>query len=215
MSALAFLCCKSNPDTAQNQRMLDCYVRILESEGQVLAQGTLKNTTATTPLPIEVPGGLRYQGGPMKVIGGKGLTYQTEFDGEYRPDHTFSWDDRDGTRHTFAPQMSRLSRWGFGSNTLTLGKPATFTWEGPALDRGETLVFMWENPKTNQAQPMEIYGGPAESKIEFPAAKLAELTPGTWTLYLVRRKLTKADANGVPAQATLEFYSQTDTLVVK
>lgn len=201
----------------QPTRLLDCYVRILETEGNVLAEATLKESQpGANPKPVEVPGGLRYQGSPMDVRPQQGLTYRTEFAGVYRPDHTFSWDDEQKKRHTFTATMGNVSNYSFGSNTLTLGQPATCRWEGEPLQAGETLVFFWENLTKNQAVPMEIYGGNGQPEINFPAAQLSsKLSPGKWALYLVRKRLVKANAGGTPCQAILEFYSQTDTLTIQ
>jgi hypothetical protein len=216
LSNLATFGCKNSPSNPQNTLRMECYVRVLESEEQITAQATLRDQATTNKTPKEIKGGIRYQGSPMDIVPGAGLSYIKDFAGTYRPDHAFSWDTEDGTkRHTLSLEMHDMKGFGFGSSTLQRNKPATFRWESAPLERGEALVFMWEKSDRSAAQPMEIYNSNSKPEIEFPASKLSELAPGTWTLYIVRKRLIKADANGIPAQAVLEFYSQTDTLVIK
>jgi len=38
---------------------------------------------------------------------------------------------------------------------------------------------------------------------------MKELSPGTWSLYVVRKKLVKFSQDGIDAQAIMEFYSNT------
>ena len=88
-------------------------------------------------------------------------------------------------------------------------------WEGAPLGKGETMVFLWENTKLRKTIPMEIIHTSGETAIEFPAAKIAQLDPGEWTYYLVRKKLTKSDANGVAASGIIEYYTKSDTVQVQ
>jgi hypothetical protein len=202
---------KSQPDI---QRQLKCYVRILETEGEVLAEATMQQSDATKPVmqPVEVAGGIRYQGTGMGIKPQYGLTYRSQFKGRYSPEHVFSWDDAKGNRYTFKTNMFDVNKYTFGKKTLSRKQRAVLSWEGQPINTGESLVLLWENQKENLTVPMEIYGAQPTPGIEFPAAKIAELNPGTWTLYLVRKRLIKENINGVPAEAILEFYSQTDTL---
>ena len=73
---------------------------------------------------------------------------------------------------------------------------------------------MWENPKENLTVPMEFIVQGALSVADLPAAKMKELSPGTWTLYVVRKKLVKFSEDSFDAQAILEFYSKTDTIQI-
>jgi hypothetical protein len=43
---------------------------------------------------------------------------------------------------------------------------------------------------------------------------LSELTPGKWTLYLVRKKLTKSVANGYQTSGIMEYYTRSVEVTV-
>lgn len=207
--------------TPPNQLSLDCYIRVLESEGRIRAEATMLSipskgqpAAGSSALPVEIPGGIRYQGSPMTTIPTSGLTYFKDFPGTYVPEHIFSWDDSEKKRHTFTLKMNQITNFTFGSKTIPLSQPARFTWEGGSMEKGETLVLMWENQKENLTVPMELIVQGQLPQIDFPVAKLKDLSPGTWTLYIVRKKLVKTDVSGVASKAILEFYSKTDTLTL-
>ena len=97
----------------------------------------------------------------------------------------------------------------FEPSVLSASKSAALTWEGPGLERGEALTLIWENVKDNLTVSMDMYVQGQYPRIDFPAAKMKELSPGQWTVYIVRKKLVKADISGIAAQAVAEFYSKT------
>jgi hypothetical protein len=221
--ALTILCvwgCKSD-QTNKDQRSLTCYIRVLEAERRIRAEASMTTVGQggtvvkdTSIHAVEIPNGINYQGVPMTLIPNEGLTYFKDYPGEFKTDHQFTWQNAAGEGVTFPIKMNNIKNFTFGSKTLSVSKPATFTWEPSGLERGEAMVLMWENPEAHLTVPMELYIQGSNPKIEFPAAKLKELTPGTWTLYVVRKKLTKAQIGPVIAQAVTEFYSKTDTLTI-
>lgn len=212
LTALAFSACKTADKPKKYS--FDCYVRFLETEGLLRAEATLREGDVN-PQPVEVPGGIAYQRKQMTLRQAPGFTYKTETAGGFELKNAFSWKDEKGASHEFEMQLSPVTGFGFGSKTISRRKPAAFRWEGAPLAKGEVMVFLWENAALGKTVPMEIYNTGGAPAIDFPAAQLAKLDPGRWTLYLVRKKLTKSDANGVPASGIIEYYTKTDTIEVK
>lgn len=210
LTAMACSACQSsNPEP---KRTLECYVRFLETEGAIHAEATLREGD-TLQQPVEVPGGFSYQGKAMKLRSLPAITYVDDHGGGFDLKHRFDWKDAKNQEHTFEMEMSPISEFGFGAPAISRSKPQTFRWKGAPLDKGEALVFMWENSALGQTVPMNVINS-TQSQVDFPAAKLAELAPGQWTLYLVRKKLTKADAGGVAASGIIEYYTRTDSIEV-
>jgi hypothetical protein len=220
LTILGIHACKPADNSAKEKRSLDCYVRVLEAEGRIYATATMSTVGMSGAIkdssvhPVEVPGGMMYQGAAMNLIPNKGMTYTKDFPGKYQPAHEFSWEGPNKERISFPVRMNAVKNFGFGTEKLSRSKTASFTWEPNGLEKGEALVLLWENAKENLTVPMELYIQGANPRIEFPAAKLQELVPGTWTYYIVRKKLEKAVIGPVNAQAVLEFYSKTDTITV-
>ncbi|MEO6760698.1 MAG: hypothetical protein ABIO24_14665 [Saprospiraceae bacterium] len=211
--ALAFTHC-AGPATAPT-RNLECYVRFDAARQQVQADATLHRGTDPQAAPIEMPGGLLYQATEMRILPVQGLSYRRTYAASYVPEHAFSWTDEKGQRQRAVFTMAAIPTFSFGDQPLSRDKTATLRWEGGALEKGEGLVLMWEKKARNETVPMEIIRSSGEPFIEFPAAKIAELAPGEWTLYVVRKRLAKTEVGGMPVQAVLEYYSKSDTIEVK
>lgn len=207
-----------SPGPKKKSQTVDCYVRYLVPEAQLHAELTLREGPPgqAAQNPAAVPGGIRYQGVLMNELSGsEGASYRLDRSGGYNPQHVFSWTDDLKKAQQFRMELSPITAFSFGSATLSRQSPATFTWEGAPLEKGEVLVFLWETVDRLNTVPMEVIATPGQQRIEFPAAKLAELKPGVWTLYLVRKKLTKADVEGVKMTGIAEFYSRVDTLTIR
>lgn len=208
-------CTEDNPKQKQS---LECYVRYLVPEGQLRAEATLRVSTDTTqiPKPVATPGGFQYQDVIMHEVQSRGTAYVAERVGGYSPKHQFTWQDDKGVQHRFDMEMAPVTAFAFDQGaTLQRNKPAVFTWQGAPLEKGEALVYMWESVDGRLTIPMDVVGMPGQDHIEFPAAKLAELAPGRWTLYIVRKKLTRTNIDGIDARGIVEFYSKVDTLTVQ
>ncbi|MCY7330448.1 MAG: hypothetical protein LH618_18000 [Saprospiraceae bacterium] len=198
------------------RQFLQCYVRFDAVAGQVQADAIVRNGPNTLPdQPVEMPGGMLYQGSLMQVLPVQGLTYRRSYAADFVPEHTFGWVDAQGMRQKVVFPMSPISKFSFGVGPLLRSKPATLRWEGGPLEKGEALVLMWENRSLGQTVPMEIMRSGGDASIEFPAAKIAEVPAGQWTLYLVRKRLAKTEIPGMAAEAVLEYYSKSDTIEVK
>lgn len=212
---LAAICC--TPAEAPKKQRVDCYVRYLAPEAQLHADFTLREGPPgqTAQNPAVVPGGVQYQGIRMNEVRTEGVSYRSDRAGGYSPRHVFSWSDEQNKVRQFSMNLSPVNTFSFGSKTLDRNTPAGFTWEGDPLEKGEVLVFLWETLDRLKTVPMELIATPGQQRIDFPAAKIAELSPGVWTLYLVRKKLTKADVEGVEASGIAEFYSKVDTLTIR
>ncbi|MEO6039480.1 MAG: hypothetical protein ABIQ93_13790 [Saprospiraceae bacterium] len=196
-------------------RHLQCYVRFDAVQRQVQADATLHQGTDPQAPPVEMPGGMLYQGSDMHIIPLQGLTYRRIYAADFVPEHTFGWTDEKGLRQKVNFPMAAISRFTFGDKPLSRTQPAKLRWEGGALEKGEALTLIWENKALRQTVPMELITSGGDPFIEFPAAKIAELAPGQWTVYLVRKRLAKAKVNDLATEAVLEYYSKSDTIEVR
>ena len=212
LTALAFSFC-ATPE-APKKRSLQAYVRYLADAKKLRAEATFLEGSPT-PIPVEMPDGVNFQGVPMKLRPLQGLTYQTEYPAEHTLKHKFGWQNPPGQRHDFEMAMLPITSFRFDREPISIHTPNTFRWEGGQVENGEVFVFLWENPDTRETVKMEIVQNLVGSEIKFPAVKLAELKPGKWVLYLVRKRLFKATVDQVEVSGIAEFYSKTDTVEVR
>lgn len=214
---VAFACAGCSEAPATGKRSAECYVRYLKPESQLSAELILKETPPgkSEPLPYSPPGGVRFGGTLMRALVLQDRpVYRLAQGGGYTPGHTFTWSDEQGLQDTIAINLPAISAFTFDDVPLSRKKPSTFSWTGAPLEKRETLVFMWERTSDRMTVPMEILGMPGQQSIDFPAAQLAKLEPGTWTLYLVRKKATEIDSPRLSVRCLAEYYSDVDTLTV-
>ncbi|TNE51657.1 MAG: hypothetical protein EP344_16520 [Bacteroidetes bacterium] len=207
-------------DPADNlERRAECYVRYLVPEGQLLAELSLRREFEDQKQnglqPITSPGGARYRGTLMEQVTLRGVAYQIEQLGGYPSTHTFEWNDAKGAPRSFTMELAAIPSFSFSPSPISLKKPATLTWEGAPLEKGEALVFMWESVDGRLTVPMDIIGTPGQKQIDFPAAQLSKLQPGIWTLYLVRKKQVRSKVENTDVIGLMEYYTRVDTITIQ
>lgn len=208
--AVVYACAPSDPGAVEE---VECYVRYLKPEGQSLAEMVVRRREQKETRSVEVPGGARYSGAPMQAIGSDGaVTYRSEGKSAFSSQHTFSWKDARNRPHEFAMEMLPVSDLSFGSQTLSLKQPATLRWQGPPVSENEVWVVLWEKTDRSITVPMEIITAAGMDYIEFPAAQLARLGPGSWSYYVVRQKAFRQEKPGYIIKGVAEYYSDADTV---
>lgn len=200
------------------KRDVECYVRYLKPESQLMAEISFRETPSgkSESQPWNPPGGVRYGGSLMRELTLQDVPmYRLETGGGYSATHTFAWADEREHKDTLGMELPAITAFAFSDTVLSRQKAASFTWTGVPLEKGEALVLMWERTSDRKTVPMEIVGTPGQQSIDFPAAQLAKLEPGTWALYVVRRKIVETGTTGGGLRrCTAEYYSDVDTLRV-
>lgn len=212
LTTLAFLAC-TTPEPPKKYSF-DCYARFDEQAAKTTAEASWKEGEGN-PLPVEPPGGIRYQKTNMKLVPIQGITYQYDYPADYTRDHLFQWKTAEGKSLEFTLQMPELDSIYFEPKELSRSQSARFFWKGTALERGEAMVFIWENKAQNLTIPIELYQIGSSASIEFPAVKMAELPAGDWTYYVVRKKLQKATIDGVLVNGVSEYYTKAQAIKIK
>jgi hypothetical protein len=206
-------CQNNNPAPAGPKQSLDLYVRLMSQENKISAQAEMKNTD---DVPMEIPGGIRFQGVNMRLIPLQGVMYQHSFAARYIPEIQFDWGGGKAPAEQAKSDFPQAANFHFSREILDRSKPDTLRWEGGPLGKGESLVCLWEHLGSRNTIPWEISSTGPLSEIVFPSSKLKELEPaGQWSLYLVRKRLQKAETAGANVNIICEYYSQTDTMTVK
>ncbi len=191
-----------------------CYVRYLAPESALYAEFKLRPENPAGKA-IELPAGVRYQGTLMNKLSIPELTYRLEQSGGFAEAQQFDWKDPQQQDHSFKSKMAVIQSFAFEPAVLSTQKPATMQLVGPPLEKGESIVMIWESLVGNLTVSMEVRATAGQQQIDFPASQLAKLTPGEWTLYLVRKKGVSADVDGTPIVGIMEYYSHPDTLTVQ
>lgn len=191
---------------------LRCYVRYDVASGRVTAEAGMSDIASGKVL--EITDGIRYQSTPMKLLPAVGITYQYSYIASFVPEHRFNWLGSDGDKNEFVMGISPIDSFSMGGNSIPNNQPGRLSWKGDPLQKGETLVILWENNEEGLTVPMEVTTTVGKPFIDFPAEKLKELKPGKWTLYLVRKKLTRMVVNEYLVNGIMEYYTRSSELTV-
>ena len=204
VTALAFWHCQDPAPPPKN--ILNCYVRFDAADRKVKAEATVYD--GATKQIIEWPGGIFFQSTEMKILPVRGITYSTEFSASFTAEPVFSWENKKGEKKEFKLGIPSIDSFFFDRKVLSIQQPALLEWIGTPLSKGETLIFIWQNAAGDTTIPMEVsttFGAPI---IEIPAAKIAQIGPGDWTVYLVRKRSAKAEVSDFMVESTAEFYTR-------
>jgi hypothetical protein len=204
LTALAICQCKDAAPAPKN--ILDCYVRFDAYSQKVKAEAILHD--GATKQVIQMPGGIRHQFTEMKILPVRGITYMAEFPAAFTTEQIFEWKNSKGEKTQFKLNLPEIDSFFFDTKVLSTKNPANLRWIGKPLTKGETIVFIWENAETGKTIPMEVSTTLGAPLIEIPAAKIAELGPGDWTLYLVRKLKGRAELANMFVESTAEYYTK-------
>jgi hypothetical protein len=187
LTTLALFGCAPK-EKAQN-RTLFCYVRYDEAVKAVKAEASLQDPGAKTSL--EIPGGIRYQGMEMELAPVYGMTYRYEYTANFLPEHVFEWRDQQNSKQLSRTSLDPINSFFLPGKTIATAQP--------------TAV---QNTEEGQTVPMEVSTTSGRPQIDIPAVKMKDITPGKWTLYLVRKKLSKNKVADLPVNTILEYYTK-------
>ncbi len=204
LTTLALLCCESQQKA--DKHTLFCYARYDEALKLAKAEANLQDSGSKTSL--EIPGGIRYQGMEMKLTPIYGMSYRYEYPAEFLAEQVFDWRDAGNRKQVFRMNTSAVTKFSLKDSAISQTQATALQWEGSPLGKGETMVLMWENAQEGRTLPLEVASTLGTPQIDIPAAKLKDLSPGDWTLYLVRKKLVKDTIAGMPVHGITEFYSK-------
>lgn len=204
LTALAIFGCDNSQKEAN--RSIFCYVRYDASNKSIKAEATMNDEDQKKP--VEWPGGIRYQRMEMQLLPVYGMTYRYEYNAAFLPDHVFEWTEAQNHKSAFHMSIDPIQAFSLPAAAISKSKPTSVKWEGSPLGKGETLVFMWENQKEGKTLPLEVSSTSNVPVIDIPSAKIKELSPGTWTLYLVRKRLIKEKVGSIQANGIMEYYTE-------
>jgi len=144
----------------------------------------------------------------MNLLPVRGLTYSLEYASAFTPTPTFEWKEQKGQPMQHIVNLPSIDSFYFGNPVLTVKESGFLRWIGTPLEKNETLVFIWDNEAEGKTQNMEVSTTLGQPLIEIPAPKMAQIGPGEWTLYLVRKRLEKTEVGNYVVESAAEYYTK-------
>lgn len=194
---------KSKPSTFAN-----LYVRFLQKENQTEATATFQNgMTQQNAKPLKIEKGVFFHNGNMveRTIPKIGTRYQANYDGPISETYRFQFQDPLKGKTDHIVEMNPISNFSF-EDEVSKSKGANLTWEGPPLNKNESLVFIINDAK-NKSSNFELKGKTNTSKINIAGQHLSQLNLGTAKIYLVRKQSIAEQKPNLVILAETEFYT--------
>lgn len=191
---------------------MSCYARYDNEGKKVRAEATFHDSQ--TKQVVDNPGGVRFQSLEMTTIPVMGITYTADYPASFTKEMVFEWQNAAKEPVKYTLEAPSIDSFAFNIQELSIKHSAFLQWKGSALGKGETLIMMWENAQTGATVPMEVSTTLGAPMIEVPAAKLAQLGPGKWTLYLVRKKFAKTELKDYFVESIGEYYTKPQPVTI-
>jgi len=204
LTVLAF--CHCQPAAPKTKNTLYCYVRYDATGKKIKAEAGLFD--AISKVALDIPRGMRFQSTEMKALPVRGITYSLEFPAAYIQNPVFERKNAQGVSERYPVQVPLIDSFFFETKVISVQVPSFMEWVGKPLEKNETLVFMWENAEKGRTIPMEVSSTLGKPLIEIPAAKLAQIGPGNWSLYLVRKRRERTETLDLVVEKSTEYYTK-------
>lgn len=202
-----FLACQE----AKKQAHLsaDFFIRYSYDSGDIRSEARFRDKDGTL---AELPEAPTINTRPMHQVESAGALYLFSDSEKFAPNYHFQWRDISGEVGTADIEISPITDFYFSEKKLNSNAAATLNWQGKPLMDSETLVLLWE--KDGQAISMTWTEPTSQANITLAARELSKLSPGTWSLYVVRKQRKRIEKPPFKAKAVFEFYSATKTFEV-
>lgn len=201
---------KSKPSTFAN-----FYVRFLQKENQTKAIANFQNgMTQQQAEPLKIEKGVFFHNGNMneRTIPKIGTRYQASYDGPFSETYRFQFKDPLKGKTDHIVQVNPISDFSF-EGEVSKSKGAKLSWNGPPLNKNETLVFLIQDAK-NKSRSFELKEKTSVSKIDVASKHLNQLELGNATIYLVRKQSIAEQKPNLVILAETEFYTLEKNIII-
>ncbi|MCB0641020.1 MAG: hypothetical protein KDC44_05245 [Phaeodactylibacter sp.] len=209
-SGLLFLSlsCQQTPEYKGPILFGDLYVRFLQDTDEVKATATfVLGDSLQVAVPFRPEGGVAFQGGGM---GGRAITerlyrYNWENTLKYPEQFQFSFKNQNGAAQQFSGTLSPITQ-------VSLPKPLSLRQGGRVhiqapIAENEKVVLLF-NSSDNTSKSITLSGPIPDGQLQLSAEQLKSLTPGAWTLFLVKKQLQVFSQAEQEITLSIEFYAQ-------
>ncbi len=182
-----------------------------ELKGQALFYATdTSGHTVAEPFPTHVT----FMAEPTRArpLPGNSQRYEHTLIRDYPDEVFFTIPDERGKPQRVVLPMPGISDFSFGG-TLSLRQGGLLTVQNQPLSADERLVLLLTD-SSDVTRTLIVQGPTNQTTIRLEAKLLANLSPGEYTVYIVRKRNWRSTEQGRVINKSVEFYSVTKRLTV-
>ncbi len=209
--AAAFTACRNNePEKVKSDLYGDFFIRYLAPEKELKAYASFsQGDSVASSRPIELPGGVSFQGSGMQVrdLQGTQIRYSYTNQADYKAPYTFKAKTPDGQTLEHTVDMGGIGKFSISEGVISKSKGMTVVVEQGSLKKTESIVMLFTVPATGASYTI-IEKGPHPNDVHaIPPTALPALPKGKVQLYLVKKQESVADNETANITASAEYYS--------
>lgn len=210
LAAGTFACRSGEPEKEKPDLYGDFFVRYLAPEQELKAYASFsQGDSIAIAQPIEMPGGVNFQGSGMEVrdLQGQQIRYSYGTIADYAAPYTFKTKTPDGKslEHTIA--MDGIGKFSIEGGVISKSKGMKLIVEKGTLKKEESLVMLFTVPTTGASYTIIDKGPHTDDSYIIPSNTLPALPKGKVQLYLVKKQEGTFDNQTANITASAEYYS--------
>ncbi len=210
LAAATFACRNDKPETIKSDLYGDFFVRYLAPEQELKAYASFsQGDSIQSAVPIELPGGVSFQGGGMegRNLQGQQFRYVYQSQTDYTAPYTFKTKTPDGKALSHTITMSGLGKFSIREGVISKSKGMTLEIEQGMLKKNESIVMLFTVPATGNSYTIIAQGPHPDNIHAIPSTTLPALPKGKVQLYLVKKYEEIADSPLANITSSAEYYS--------
>lgn len=187
----------------------DLFVRYIAPQAQLKATAAFREgDSLSTARPVEIPGGVKYQGQPLekRPLPGQQVRYTTDTRSAFTRQHRFQFRGADGQEHEITLALAPVDSFSVVGGTASRSEGLKLYIENEQLEAGESIVLLFSDADNN-ATTLTLTNPAARDTFPVAGIRLRKLKPGPHKVYLVKKRHQQISLDGVEATADLEYYT--------
>lgn len=204
------------PEGPQPNTYADFFVRYIAPQAQLKATVAFREgDSLATAQPVEIPGGVTYQGEKLEArrLPGQQVRYQTDTRSAFVPQHRFQFKSTDGQDQDISLELSPIDSFSVIGGTASRSKGMKLYIKNEQIEAGESIVLLFSDAN-NKATTITLTNPTARDTFPIASVRLRKLEPGPYQIYLVKKQHQEIDLGRVKAKADIEYYTAEQAFVV-
>lgn len=213
MCLIALSVSNCQPDTQAAQTgpstYANLFVRYIAPQGQLKATAAFREgDSLSTAQPVEIPGGVTYQGRQMEArqLPGQQVRYLLDTRSAFAKEHQFRFKAANGTTQEVTLQLAPIDSFSIIGGTASLSEGMELYIKDERIGEGESIVLLFSD-ENNKATTITLTNPALQDTFPVAAIRLRKLQPGPHRVYLVKKQHQEIDLKGAKVIADIEYYT--------
>jgi hypothetical protein len=199
----------TGPEQTAPSTYANLFVRYIAPQGQLKVTAAFREgDSIATAQPVEIPGGVTYQGQQMEArqLPGQQVRYLLDTRSAFAKEHQFKFKAANGTTQEVTLQLAPIDSFSIIGGTASLSNGMKLYIKDERIEDGQSIVLLFSD-ENNKATTITLTNPAVQDTFPIAALRLRKLQPGPHRVYLVKKQHQEIDLKGTKAIADIEYYT--------